>query len=115
MGYQDYLKSPEWKELARRVKERDRCCVLCSSTKNLEAHHRTYVRVCNEELGDLVTVCDRCHTFYHAAAKILPPPRAEWVEDLRWGEDAKPATAEEVAGFMSELGKKLGWTEGGQS
>jgi hypothetical protein len=65
MGYKEYLASPEWKELAGRVKARDRGCVLCASTGQLEVHHRTYERLFNEELSDLTTLCARCHDAHH--------------------------------------------------
>jgi hypothetical protein len=109
MGYKEYLASPEWKELADKVKSRDKCCVLCGRTEQLEAHHRTYERIGVEELDDLVTVCNPCHVLFHAAVKVMAPPLGKYVKDFRWGPDARPATAEEVKGFMDSLREKLGW------
>ena len=109
MGYKEYLASPEWEEMADAVKARDGCCVLCSSKNDLEAHHRTYERIGVEELDDLVTVCKPCHTLFHAAVKVMAPPMGHYIEDFRWGEDARPATAEEIAAMMDELREKLGW------
>lgn len=111
MGYSEYLASPEWRELANRVKVRDGCCVICGSTRRLQVHHRTYERIGCEKLTDLTTVCDACHALYHAAAKVLAPRSSGYVEDFRWGADAEPATAEEVASTMAELREKLGWGE----
>lgn len=113
MGYSEYLASPEWKALADKVKARDKCCVLCSSTKELEAHHRTYERIGIEEMDDLVTVCNPCHALFHAAVKVMAPPMGRYVEDFRWGDDAKPATRDQIAGYMADLRKKLGWPDTG--
>ena len=38
---------------------------LCNGTEGLDVHHRTYDRVGAEELDDLTTLCDRCHTLFH--------------------------------------------------
>ena len=64
--YLDSLNSPEWRDKARAAKARAGWqCMLCPSTKELEAHHRTYVRLKNELLSDLVVLCDSCHRKHH--------------------------------------------------
>tara|TARA_B110000483_G_C18015757_1_gene472977 strand:- start:11 stop:628 length:618 start_codon:yes stop_codon:yes gene_type:complete len=64
--YHKYLKSIEWKNKSKGVKERDRgCCRICNSSLNLEVHHRTYFNIGNEKLIDLITLCKKCHSLFH--------------------------------------------------
>ena len=58
---------PRWAEVSQRVKERDGCCQMCKSTKNLRAHHVTYVDFYNPAY--LITLCDKCHEQVHAITK----------------------------------------------
>lgn len=72
MPYAQFLETDYWRKIARMVKDRDgRRCVVCNSTKNLAAHHRTYEHHGEEHLflGDLTTLCEKCHTRHH-----FPPP-----------------------------------------
>jgi len=60
--YDRYISSPEWRSLRLKVLERDQhCCQTCLSTDDLEVHHKTYVRLGNEDLEDLITLCSECH------------------------------------------------------
>ena len=77
--YADFLRSPEWRAAAARVRERyhNLCCV-CRGTENLETHHLSY-RLPNwpEAPPDLprgwlpmadaglVLMCADCHATYH--------------------------------------------------
>lgn len=68
--YEDYLTSEEWnqkKEIIKQIK--GEYCNNCRSKKNLTVHHRTYIRVCNEKLADLIIVCKKCHDEIHANPK----------------------------------------------
>lgn len=79
MPYADFLETAYWKQIARAVKERDgRRCVVCNSSKQLAAHHRTYAHHGEEHLflGDLTTLCEACHTRHH----FPPPPAREPVK-----------------------------------
>ena len=68
--YYEYLRSPEWDRLRKRVFKRDRYqCTKCGSRRKLQAHHLTYKRVFHEWLSDLITVCRKCHKKIH---KINP-------------------------------------------
>ena len=70
--YHDYLKTPEWLDKRERVKKRDGyCCAICSSKFNLHVHHKHYANIYNEQLNDLVTLCQDCHGRFHD--KIQPP------------------------------------------
>lgn len=64
--YNEYLLSPEWRELKRMV--RVRClnvCEVCGISEVEATHHLTYKRFGNERLGDLLGVCDKCHEKIH--------------------------------------------------
>jgi hypothetical protein len=66
MPYEEYLKTPEWREKREQALERDgHCCRVCNSGKNLDVHHRTYVRRGNESPNDLTTLCRSCHEYFH--------------------------------------------------
>lgn len=63
--YADYLQSEQWKERARRERRFNPNCSMCNRKGELHVHHRTYVRVGNEAQGDLIVLCDDCHTIFH--------------------------------------------------
>jgi hypothetical protein len=64
--YDEYLRSPEWKERRDRIVKRDRGqCQSCTSKSQLQVHHMTYERIGNEHDDDLVTVCHACHQRIH--------------------------------------------------
>lgn len=66
--YQEYLKTDYWKEVQRQVKLRAGFrCQVCNSQMDLVAHHRCYDHRGNEleHLGDLICMCQRCHSLFH--------------------------------------------------
>lgn len=64
--YQDYLSSLEWKKKRQLVLDRfGRKCGLCSSSFTLHAHHRSYDRLRDELIRDLVCLCHYCHRRFH--------------------------------------------------
>ena len=68
--YSVYIRSRTWKRRSAMVKERDGFrCVLCNSDYLLEAHHRSYENLASEnelaEIGDLCTLCRKCHRHIH--------------------------------------------------
>jgi len=66
--YADYLQSDEWRKIAQAVKDRDNnACVLCGSTTNIQAHHKTYEHIFKEDehLEDLITLCNDHHEMIH--------------------------------------------------
>lgn len=73
MPYQQYLLSPEWQDLRRRMlrRARYRCQVCNRAGLELNVHHRTYERRGFEELADLVVLCRDCHALYHRRG-LLP-------------------------------------------
>jgi 5-methylcytosine-specific restriction endonuclease McrA len=60
--YREYLATDKWKLRRDLAVERDRTCVICHSSQNLEVHHRTYELKYNEPLYHLTTLCHECHT-----------------------------------------------------
>jgi 5-methylcytosine-specific restriction endonuclease McrA len=73
MEYDEYLRSPEWREKADAVMERERSlCQRCGDPAR-EVHHKTYERIFCEPLTDLEALCVRCHELAHG---LLPPDQA---------------------------------------
>lgn len=57
-----YMNSSVWKEKRKeRLALDDNRCVDCGATEKLMAHHLTYVRIGQEEMDDLITLCKYCH------------------------------------------------------
>lgn len=60
--YTEYLSSSEWETKRLQVLARDgNECRVCGDTVCLQAHHKTYARVGNEDVNDLTTLCKPCH------------------------------------------------------
>ena len=72
ISYKEYLKSSAWKYLKNlSIKAAEGRCQLCNSNKKLEVHHRTYERIGEERIADLIVLCHNCHGRFHD--KILSP------------------------------------------
>jgi len=64
--YLDYIASPVWKAKAYDARESaGNKCQLCNSPYYLRVHHRTYDRLGNESIDDLITLCSNCHSKFH--------------------------------------------------
>jgi hypothetical protein len=64
--YQAYLNSPKWKAKRREVLERAKYkCQVCKKRQAWQVHHKTYERIFNEPLQDLLSVCAKCHEEIH--------------------------------------------------
>jgi DNA-binding Lrp family transcriptional regulator len=66
--YAEYLKSDKWKKIARKIRDKyDYKCAECSSTIDLNVHHKTYQHIGNEQkhLDDLTLLCNKCHKQVH--------------------------------------------------
>lgn len=60
--YTQYINSRDWQLKRREVLKRDNHqCQTCLNTENLEIHHKTYERLGDENLDDLITLCTHCH------------------------------------------------------
>src|SRR3990167_3094341 len=90
MVYADYIASPEWRARKKKLWRGTnlhrypfcRCCLR--STKKLELHHKTYVRLGREKMSDLIPVCRDCHGRIHEIAGSCEPTRLSLAfEELR--------------------------------
>ncbi len=82
-AYETYLGSPEWQKRRLAALQRaDFRCQTCNVPKaeaELHAHHRTYVRLGDEDSKDLTILCRRCHGLIHRAVGL-------WNEKVPFGE-----------------------------
>ena len=67
--YVEYIKGEKFKELKmERLKLDEYRCQICSKKvdeKTSHCHHITYLRVLNEKISDLSTLCPCCHKKLH--------------------------------------------------
>jgi len=68
--YNDYIKSSAWRAKKRkyRASKLPQNCLVCNS-KKVDLHHRTYKRLGNEWLNDLVPLCREHHQEAHSFHK----------------------------------------------
>lgn len=72
--YQDYIKSPEWERVRKRILKRARGkCEKCRKRPPIQVHHLTYARLGNERDEDLLAVCGPCHQAFHPEKQFLQP------------------------------------------
>jgi hypothetical protein len=75
MDYVDFLRSHHWKIVREYVLYKNNYqCILCTSTENLNVHHRTYEhRGCeHKHILDLVVLCNSCHAKFHNKLEAEP-------------------------------------------
>lgn len=68
LGEDDYMRiSPIWEaKREKRMCMDDYQCQKCGKAYNLEVHHKRYPEVWGEEdVKDLITLCDSCHKKIH--------------------------------------------------
>jgi len=76
MNYYKYIQSDRWQEKRSQYYSSKmnnlfsmngswKCICCMKSNIPLDLHHRTYKRLGNERLLDLVTVCRECHEMIH--------------------------------------------------
>jgi hypothetical protein len=65
-SYAVYIQSARWKSFKEKYKnsQRPQHCIECGGTP-FQLHHITYVRVCQEDLDDVVPLCGFCHMAEH--------------------------------------------------
>jgi 5-methylcytosine-specific restriction endonuclease McrA len=63
--YKVYLESGKWKAKRLKVLKRDNFICQACGGKAWQVHHKTYKRIFNEHLSDLVSVCGDCHKDIH--------------------------------------------------
>jgi hypothetical protein len=109
--YDAYLASPEWwqrREAA--VAAAGGRCQLCNGTKNLNVHHRTYVRLGRENPSDLTVLCRGCHEKHH---NVMPGPGPRSVPKRKPSELARRDRAElqnRIIALMHEIDSPNGIT-----
>ena len=81
--YSAYLASKDWRKKRQQALDHyGNSCVLCDSDA-VDVHHRTYDRIYNEDVGDLIVLCRDCHAMHHKKlskrspkkSKVSAPPR----------------------------------------
>lgn len=65
-SYRQYLNGPEWAETKTRYRNSGKLqsCLVCRAP-NVDLHHRTYKRLGQESLNDLVALCREHHERLH--------------------------------------------------
>ena len=83
MPYPFYLRTPEWRRTraAALVRAGHACSLDVTHTRDLEVHHRTYERLGEEMVTDLVVLCHSCHQLHH---HVDGPPGPEPGRKRRW-------------------------------
>jgi hypothetical protein len=79
--YAQKLKNPRWQKIRLKVMERDdwKCRLCFSEGAALAVHHKKYTgeNPWNADWGDLVTLCEDCHTAMHNGTIEVFPPLAK--------------------------------------
>ena len=94
-AYTQYIKSPQWRELANLCKmAANRRCQMCgTSDGHLHGHHMDYGRMGKYgEADDICVLCENCHVSYHRKHKTPPPPKSARGKKL---DDLSTALAEQ--------------------
>lgn len=63
--YKDYINSDEWKEKSKLFLRKNPTCQICLKYRSEDVHHLTYKNLGNEQKGDLMALCTRCHRNIH--------------------------------------------------
>ncbi len=65
--YVRYIGSKKWKDLKKSIIEkRGNACERCNAKpKQIDLHHKTYIRLFNEEENDVMLLCRGCHEKEH--------------------------------------------------
>lgn len=66
LPYAEYLKTEHWQSLRKKaLKKASYRCQLCNAKVPLDVHHRTYERLGQEYLADVIVLCRECHRKFH--------------------------------------------------
>ncbi len=75
LSYDQYLLSGEWQTVRYfALRQAGFRCAECGRGRALHIHHRTYERLGNERLGDVMVLCKDCHASAHGLPS--PPPES---------------------------------------
>lgn len=72
-----YLKSEHWRLLRLQKLKANPSCEKCGDDKHLEPHHLAYKNLYDVQLGDLQTLCRRCHVEVHDRLKSVASAKAK--------------------------------------
>lgn len=80
--YYEYLETSAWKAKRRqKFRQAGYRCQICNSGGTLNVHHRTYERVGNELLEDLVVLCRNCHDLFYEHGRLEEFEENEFEEE----------------------------------
>ena len=70
-NYHAYLRSDHWAKVKERywASKMKKTCEVCGTRHGLQLHHKSYNRVGEERLHDLVPLCGPCHCAVHESIK----------------------------------------------
>lgn len=70
--YDILLQDPKWKCLSNKLKEKYGQCQICRCKKNLQVHHKYYLKYSDTMMNPwdypedaFIVVCDKCHKKLH--------------------------------------------------
>src|SRR5574344_308004 len=63
--YKDYINSDEWKNKSKLFLRKNPTCQICLKYRSEDVHHLTYKNLGNEQKGELMALCTRCHRNIH--------------------------------------------------
>jgi 5-methylcytosine-specific restriction endonuclease McrA len=85
MTYKEQINDRRWKAKAKQIRERDKVCQMCGTSKHLQVHHTCYMRGLKAWEYDneyLIVLCKTCHEKETKDIKSIK----EWIDDaLRSG------------------------------
>lgn len=84
-NYYEYIQSVDWIVRTLNIRLRnDGICECCNMRYGDEVHHRTYVRLFQEEDADLIHLCIQCHRHVHRIHDCYVwPSREPFLQQLR--------------------------------
>lgn len=69
--YQEYLKTDHWQNVKLRYYQSKlpKTCYICGTKEHRNLHHKSYKRIGNERLTDLIVLCEKHHHECHVLLK----------------------------------------------
>jgi len=97
--YETYIKSDKWKLIRKQVLDFwGNRCILCYSDYNVHVHHRSYDRLGNEIMTDIIPLCAECHERHHwVIDELREDPYTQMIRTLEML--AKPRPPEDEIPF----------------
>ena len=68
----NWRQSSNYKRWAKKVVQRDGCCIACGACEKLHAHHMNHATYCIEQrfwVKNGITLCNECHMNFHCNFK----------------------------------------------